>query len=244
MGGLLGSRQSQGRVIKDPKQHVLARYLHENSTIDEVWDVFRMEGEGGLNNDRNWVSLEDIIYEALDYFCKYRGGLYKKIDLEESKPYIEIIIKNVRAKVGQDLNESLNRDELQKLGLYLKDEFEQTKNSKKSSEAVEKPNKTRGMYNYELDKVETGGGSSRMERARTFKTTRLRELTPSASLISMPETTITLGTLEAGATETLESPKAPHKAGTRVIFTEKSGTRVIFSPVTESSLVVPQGVEI
>jgi len=235
MAGLLGSKKSRGRVIKDPKQHALARYLHEKSTIDELWDVFRMEGEGSLNNDRSWVSLEDLIYEALDYFCKYKGGLYIKIDREESKPYIEIIIQNVRAEVDQDLNKLLNRDEFQKLGLYLKDEFEQAKKSKKESEAKEKPNKTRSMYS---------GENSWIELERKSKTTRLRGISPSASLMMLPETTTTLGTVGNKATETLESAEASDRAGTRLIFTHKSGTRVIFAPEEGSSSVYNYGVQV
>jgi len=209
MGAYFGSRQSPGRVIKDPKQRALARYLNKKLTIDEIWDVFSMQGEGSLNNDRNWVSLEDLIYEALNYFCKYKGGLYKKIDREESKPYIEIIIKDIRAKVGRDIKESLNRDELQKLCLYFKDEFERAKNSPKLSEEEENLNKIRDMEKSEYVKVETVRETHlRVRRARSSKKHSLEEICKLAPLALTPEiSTIILETVETEVTEALESPK-------------------------------------
>jgi len=215
MGAFFGSGQSPGRVIIDHKQRALARYLSKQSTIDEIWDVFSMEGEGSLNNDRNWVSLEDLIYEALDYFCKCKGGLYTKIDREESKPYIEIITKDIREKVCPDIKESLNRDQLKKLGLYLKDEFEQTKNSQKQCEEEEKLNKARDMHKSKFVNVETARETHlSIERARSSKTPSLGRISNSA-MVLMPEISIiTLETVETEVTETLESsPKTPATNG-------------------------------
>lgn len=178
MGGFLGWWEEPPRAVKDPKQRAVARYLNDiTSTIDEIWNEFSVAGEGIEKDVKTHVDLEEIIYESLDYFCKYKGGLYCKIDREEAQPYIDLTIKNVKANVDPNLKELLDRDELVKLGAYLMNEFTQLKQNIKKEKKVEyeKLKITRIYDRDELIKVPTVGGSYTTETVGGASTTESEE---------------------------------------------------------------------
>lgn len=125
MGSRSSSIETTQRVV-DKKQYTLGKYFRKETTIEELWHVFE-SGPEGSEEVKSQVWIEDVIFESLNYFCKYKCYLPEKIDREEAKPYVDDIVKDVQAKVDSNIKETITRDEFMKLGTYLTNEFQKMK---------------------------------------------------------------------------------------------------------------------